>query len=213
MMEFLSELDMWKLNSGSDYLTFFGAIAAVIVFFAILARYFSGLRDQGKAVKRVNKKLKSLAKKPSQIYTNVTLRLPNGNQTFDGVLFDRSGIYLIKTFGWGLKIYGKPDGETWRREDKQRKETFENPLIELKKGVEGIEKFLESKGITKVKVMPMVVFADTMDTPELYLGYGSYSTIYPEMKNWYMKQAGVNTVQYDFERVHAVMKNEVIMGN
>ncbi len=198
MLEFLSEMEVWKLNTLSDYLTFIGAIVAVLVFFAILSRYFSGLRDQNKAVKRVNKRLKFLAKKPSQIYTNVTLRLPDGNQTFDGVLFDRSGIYLIKTFGWGLKIYGKPDGETWRREDKTRKETFENPLIELKKGAEGVEKFLESKGITKVKVMPMVVFADTMDTPELYLGYGSYSTIYQDMKKWYMKQAGVSTVQYDF---------------
>lgn len=212
MFDFLEDMDMWKLSSATDYLMFFGAIAAGMVFFAILARYLRGLRDQDKAVTRVNKRLKSLAKNPSQIYENVTLRLPEGNQTFDGMLIDRSGIFLIRTYGWGLKIYGKPDGDTWRREDRERKEQMPNPLIELKKGVAGIEKILEDKGIHKVKVMPMVVFADTMDTPQLYLGYGSYSTIYQEMKNWYLKQAGVSSVQYDFERVHAVLKNEVIIN-
>ncbi|MBQ7796910.1 MAG: NERD domain-containing protein [Lachnospiraceae bacterium] len=212
MFDFLSDMDLWKLNTVTDYLMFIGAIAAGLLVFAVIARYYGGLRDQNKAVKRVNKRLKMLAKKPSQIYENVTLRLPDGNQTFDGVLLDRSGIFLIKTYGWGLKISGTPDGETWKRTDREREERFPNPLIDLKKGVEGVQKVLEDKGIHKVKVMPMVVFADTMDTPQLYLGYGSYSTIYQEMKNWYMKQSGVSTVQYDFERVHAVMKNEVIIN-
>ena len=45
---------------------------------------------------------------------------------------------------------------------------------------------------------------------ELYLGYGSNSTTYQELKAWYLKQAGVKDAQYDFERVSSIIKNEVI---
>lgn len=55
----------------------------------------------------------------------------------------------------------------------------------------------------------MVVFADNYQTPELYLGYGSYSTTYQELKSWYKKQSGVKEVQYDYDKVSSIIKGLV----
>ncbi len=44
----------------------------------------------------------------------------------------------------------------WRREDAKRKEEFENPLLELKKGAAEITKVMEENGVQNLKVMPMV---------------------------------------------------------
>lgn len=199
------DFQVWKLHTMGDYLSFFLFIAAGILVFVLVAKYMNTQRNHEAAVKKVVKRLKHLAKKPSRIFSNVSFRLPDGQQSFDGVLMDRSGIYLMKAFGWGTKIYGTPDGETWRREDAKRKEEFPNPLIELKEGAEGIRRTLEENGISGVKIMPMVVFADNFDTPELYLGYGSFSTTYQEMKKWYKKQSAVKELQYDFERVSTIL--------
>ena len=78
---------------------------------------------------------------------------------------DKRGVYLVRTYGWGIKIYGTPDGAMWRREDAKRKEEFENPLLELKKGAAEITKVMEENGVQNLKVMPMVVFADNFQTP------------------------------------------------
>ena len=86
---------------------------------------------------------------------------------------------------------------------------FENPLIDLKKGAAEIEKVMEEKGVENLKIMPMVVFADNYQTPELYLGYGSYSTTYQELKSWYKKQSGVKEVQYDYGKVSSIIKELV----
>lgn len=94
----------------------------------------------------------------------------------------------------------------WRREDAKRKEEFENPLLELKKGAAEITKVMEENGVQNLKVMPMVVFADNFQTPELYLGYGSFSTTYQELKSWYKKQSGVKEVQYDYDKVSSIIK-------
>ena len=72
-------------------------------------------------------------RKPGEVLKNATLNLPEGKMTFDVVLMDKRGVYLVRTYGWGIKIYGTPDGAMWRREDAKRKEEFENPLLELKK--------------------------------------------------------------------------------
>ena len=129
------------------------------------------------------------------------------------MLADKSGIYLVRVFEWGFKIYGAPDGEIWRREDQQRKEEFPNPLIELKRGAAGIQAILQERGAGQVKVMPMVIFADNYQTPELYLGYGSFSTTYQELKQWYRKQAAVRTAQYDFDRVSSILDEFLVSEN
>lgn len=197
----------WKLHSFADYLSFFLFILAGVLFFALIIRHMNKQRNNERAVQKVVKRLKKLAGRPAKIYEKVTFRFPEGEKTFDAVLADKSGIYLIKAFGWGTKIYGTPDGANWRREDPKRKEEFPNPLIELKDGASKIQQLLEEQGISRIKIMPMVVFADNYETPQLYLGYGSFSTTYQELKGWYKKQSGVKEAQYDFERVSSILNS------
>lgn len=204
------EFELWKLHTKEDYLFFFGMIFTVVVVMWIAIRVYNKQRNTESAKQRVCKRLGRLAKQPSELFRDVTLKLPEGEQKFDAVLLDKSGIYLVKVFGWGLKVFGIPDGDTWRLEDRQRTEVVENPLIELRKGASGLQKILEDNGVKRIKVQPMVVFADNFNTPELYLGYGSNSTTYQEMKAWYQKQASVSGVQYDFVRVSSIIKNDVI---
>ncbi|MCI8454578.1 MAG: hypothetical protein HFE84_08180 [Lachnospiraceae bacterium] len=202
---FGNDFQAWKLRTLNDYLMFFFFIFAGALIFVLLTKHMNRQRNHGKAVRKVAKKLRKLAKKPYFLKENVTLHLPEGDMIFDALLADKSGIYLVHAFGWGTKIFGTPDGETWRREDPKRKEEFPNPLFPLKKGAAGLTAILEAQGITRVKIMPMVVFADNYQTPELYLGYGSFSTTYQELKVWYRKQSGVKEAQYDFERVSSIL--------
>lgn len=206
-MNFFGDFQAWKLHSFSDYMSFFLFILAGVLFFAVIIRHMNKQRNNEKAVQKVVKRLKKLAGRPSKIYEHVKFRFPEGEKEFDAVLADKSGIYLIKAYGWGTKIYGTPDGENWRREDPKRKEEFQNPLIELKEGAAKIQQLLGEKGITRIKIMPMVVFADNYETPQLYLGYGSFSTTYQELKGWYRKQSGVKEAQYDFERVTSILND------
>lgn len=205
-MFFGGDFQLWKLHTFGDYMAFFLFILGGILVFVLIAKHMNKQRNHEKAVKKVIKRLKRLAKKPTKIYSSVSFRLADENQKFDGVILDRSGIYLMRAYGWGTKIYGTPDGEMWRREDPKRKEEFPNPLIELKQGAEKIKKVLEENGVSGVRIMPMVVFADNYQIPELYLGYGSFSTTYQELKGWYRKQSSVKEAQYDFERVSSILE-------
>ena len=203
---FGSGFESWKLHSLQDYLYFFAYILIGVAIFAMIIRHMNRQRNHEQAVKKVVKRLGRLAKKPSKLYADKKFRLPEGELEFDAVLADQSGLYLVRVFGWGTKIYGAPDGEIWRREDPKRKEEFENPLIALKKGAAGFEETFSSRGVGRVKVMPMVVFADNYQTPELYLGYGSFSTTFQELKTWYRKQSSVKEAQYDFNRVSSILE-------
>lgn len=198
---------LWKLHTFSDYMSLFLFIVVGVLVFWVIIRYMNTQRNHEAAIKKVTKRLKRLAKNPSKLYKKPCFRLGEGKREFDGVLMDRSGIYLLRTYGWGIKIYGTPDGETWRRQDQKRQEEFPNPLLELKAGAAELKAVLEENGVTGVKIMPMVVFADNYQTPELYLGYGSFSTTYQELKGWYKKQASVKEAQYDFERVSSILNS------
>ena len=210
------EFELWKLKSTDDYLFFFGMIIIGTLALLLLNRYYKNQRNENKGKERVWKRLGKLAKKPHLLLKDVTLRLPDGEQTFDAVLLDKSGIYLVKVFGWGLRVFGTPEGEVWRLEESARvtaqnvKREIPNPLIDLRKGIAGIQKILAENGIKRIKIQPLVVFADIYSTPELYLGYGSNSTTYQELKVWYQKQSSVKEAQYDFERVSSIIKNEVV---
>ena len=118
----------------------------------------------------------------------------------------------MRAYGWGTKIYGKPDGEMWKREDPKRKEEFKNPLFELNAAAEIIKNALKDQGMEKIKVTPLVVFADNYQIPELYLGYGSCSTTYQELKAWYKKQGIPKEAAYDVEKASAVVEGLLTAG-
>ena len=169
-------------------------------------------RNHETAVNKVMKRLGKLGKKPSRVYKNVTLKTEDGGQSLDGIVLDRGGIRLVRAYGWGTKIYGKPDGEMWRREDPKRKEEFKNPLFELNAATELIKNALKDQGMEKITVTPLVVFADNYQIPELYLGYGSCSTTYQELKDWYKKQGLPKEAAYDVEKASAAVEGLLTAG-
>ena len=133
----------WKLHSAQDYFMFFAYILAGVLVFWLIAKHMNKQRNHEKAVEKVSVRLKKICGKPGEVLKNATLNLPEGKMTFDVVLMDKRGVYLVRTYGWGIKIYGTPDGAMWRREDAKRKEEFENPLLNLKKCAEEIGKIME----------------------------------------------------------------------
>ena len=114
----------WKLHSAQDYFMFFAYILAGVMVFWLIAKHMNKQRNHEKAVEKVSARLKKICGKPGEVLKNATLNLPEGKMTFDAVLMDKRGVYLVRTYGWGIKIYGTPDGAMWRREDAKRKEEF-----------------------------------------------------------------------------------------
>ena len=70
-------------------------------------------RNQEAAVKRTMQRLKRLAGPKAKLFRDVTLKLPEGERKLDGLLADKSGIYLIRVYGWGTKIFGSLESENW----------------------------------------------------------------------------------------------------
>ena len=212
-MFFGGNFQLWKLHTAADYLSFFLFILAGIAVFVVAVKCMNRRRNHETAVNKVMKRLGRLGKKPSRVYKNVALKTENGVQNLDGIVLDRGGIRLVRAYGWGTKIYGKPDGEMWRREDPKRKEEFKNPLFELNAAAEIIKNALKDQGMEKIKVTPLVVFADNYQIPELYLGYGSCSATYQELKAWYKKQGIPKEAAYDVERASAAVEGLLAAGN
>ena len=57
-----------------------------------------------------------------------------------------------------------------------------------------------------------MVFADNYQIPELYLGYGSCSTTYQELKDWYKKQGLPKGAAYDVEKASAAVEGLLTAG-
>lgn len=203
------EFELWKLHTLRDYLNFFSFIVVGIAALFLLYKFLKAQRTQEKAVIRVNRRLNRLAKKPYRLYKNAALTLSSGNLALDAVLMDPSGIYLVKTFGWGLKVFGTPTSEKWRLEDNSRKEEIPNPLFDLKKAAAEIQERFGEQNLHGVKVLPLIVFADSYSTPELFLGYGSCSTPYQYLKSWYKKQSSVKEAQYDLPNAASIMETMI----
>ena len=58
----------------------------------------------------------------------------------------------------------------------------------------------------------MEVDADNYQIPELYLGYGSCSTTYQELKAWYKKQGIPKEAAYDVEKASAAVEGLLTAG-
>ena len=95
----------WKLHSAQDYFMFFAYILAGVMVFWLIAKHMNKQRNHEKAVEKVSARLKKICGKPGEVLKNATLNLPEGKMTFDAVLMDKRGVYLVRTYGWGIKIY------------------------------------------------------------------------------------------------------------
>lgn len=160
----------WKLESAADYLQIviiLGGSAIVLYLYTLYARR---LRKQEVAVPRINKRIKKFLTPEAVLLESPTFQFKEETFAFDGLAVDAQGILLIKTYGRGVEIYGRPDGESWTLVDRALKVKVENPLLAMNKATKELKTSLAKAGMPKMDVRPLIVFADTFERPSIQLG-------------------------------------------
>ena len=115
----------WKLHSAQDYFMFFAYILVdVLLVFWLIAKHMNKQRNHEKGCRKGLCAAEKICGKPGEVLKNATLNLPEGKMTFDVVLMDKRGVYLVRTYGWGIKIYGTPDGAMWRERTQREKKSL-----------------------------------------------------------------------------------------
>ncbi len=181
------DFEVWKLHSLSEYLYFFFSVAlfAGAVYLGI-RKINKGRNDQA-AAKKVAKKLKV---KNGKVYNDITLDIGGEQLHYDHLIVDAAGLVAIKTIGWGLRIYGEPDADTWKVTDnKEDDKRIPNPVKELQGSFEKLRKYLTNNGSYRVNIDPLVIFADPFAPPELYLGRDSHCINFEGLKIWLKNRA------------------------
>ena len=213
---FMQNMEVWKLHSVTDYLFFIAYVAffALVVYLAI--KKINNGRNDASAIKRVAKRLKAL-NGVSKVYNDVTLDFGSGSQHYDHLIVDAAGIVAVKSIGRGLKIYGTADDAEWKVTDnKESNMRIPNPIKELEDAAAPLKKYLSKSGMYNVEVTPLAVFADTFDTPQLYLGRDSHCIVYDGLKDWtsnHKMRAKGKTTKMDKDAVTALIDKVVAAQN
>lgn len=177
-------MEVWKLHTLADYLNFLIVAAFFILVVYLGIKKINKSRNDESAAKKVAKLLKTNEKK-GILMNNVDFELDGKTFHFDHLLLDNAGIVAMRTIGWGTRIYGSRDEAQWTAVDnKDEKRIIENPIAVLESGFEPIKRLLSKAGIYNVSVIPLAIFADPFDTPELYLGRDSDCIVYNDLKGW-----------------------------
>lgn len=196
-----NNFEAWKLHSFSDYAYFFFMVALCIVFIVVGTKTISKGRTDKNALKRVSKRLK-LKKNSGKVYNDVTLNLGKQALHYDHIIVDSAGIVLIRSIGWGIRIYGSAEDASWKVVDnKTDDKRIDNPVAALQSTFEALRGFLASNGIYNASIEPLTVFADPFARAELYLGRDSYCVEYEELKKWLKQRklrAEAKTDKFDF---------------
>lgn len=178
----LQDFQAWKLHTWQDYTYFFLMILSGIVLFYFIIKSVTKRRNDASALKRVKKKLKV---KGSKVYHNVNFDFGDRKIHFDHLLVDAAGIVAVRSIGWGIRVYGSAEDETWKVEDNKTKDVrIENPIRALQKNFEPMRKGLAQHGIYGVTIEPLTIFADPFAPPELYLGRDSDCIGYQQLGAW-----------------------------
>lgn len=75
---FGNDFQAWKLHSLADYVNILVFILAGLLVLKFAIRHMNKQRNHEAAVKKVVKKLKRLAKRPSKLYENAEFHFPDG---------------------------------------------------------------------------------------------------------------------------------------
>lgn len=178
----LQDFQAWKLHTWQDYTYFFLMILSGIVLFYFVIKSITKRRNDASALKRVKKKLKV---KGSKVYHDVTFDFGDRKIHFDHLLVDAVGIVAVRSIGWGIRVYGSAEDETWKVEDNKTKDVrIENPIRALQKSFELMRKGLAQDGIYGVVIESLAIFADPFAPPELYLGRDSDCIGYQQLAAW-----------------------------
>ena len=195
----------WKLNTKLDYIFFFSFIIIGVLAFYIAIKQLNKMRTDENGRKRVIKEFKKLIKKPVLICEKDFVNIFDKPDIVDIILLDK-GLFLIKAYGWGTKIYSSGNEKSWIREDAKRTESFDNPNIILSEIEKNIKAELKKENIQNINIYPIVVFAENYQEPEIYVGNDKTVVSYKNMKKWY-KNIKKSAYAIDFDSVSRAINN------
>ncbi|WMJ82771.1 NERD domain-containing protein [Oscillospiraceae bacterium LTW-04] len=179
---FFENFQAWKLHTWQDYTYFFLMAFSCFALLYFVTKAITKRRNDASALKRVKKKLKV---KDGKVYHDVTFDFAGQQIHFDHLLVDAAGMVAVRSIGWGIRVYGSSEDETWKVEDNKTKNVrIENPIRVLQQCFEPMRKGLSQGGIYGVSIDALTIFADPFALPELYLGRDSGCIVLEQLGSW-----------------------------
>ncbi len=202
-------INVWKINTWSGLISYVLLIlAGALIFFLIIHRINRNRRPDV-AMQRVSKRLKRLGGKGSRVYTDFTLRTFAGDTPFEMLWVARDRLYVVKVIPQGTRISGSATGSTWRLEGSV-KDTIKNPLPALENQRRALLPYLSAKGFEEIMVEPLVICADTYETPRFKIdGFTSIYT-YKYLGAWRRKFPLARRLFFDVDKVCALLEEAML---
>ena len=203
----------WKLNTWEDWLYFLVVGATFTAVLLVIFKVLENGRTKKAATRRVSKKLKKSCPKGTKLYDHVILSYDGQSFALDHLAVGAFGIIICRTFNWGTSVYGEPRSETWKIVDMKKTEVIPNPVMEIEDNAAALtKKILTKSNIYNVPVEPLVVFADTYDTPRLFLGKVQNAVVYRDIKPYILsKRAQKNSVE-NIDKLIALIDTHITPG-
>ena len=203
---------VWKINSWGELISYALLILTGALVFFLIIRRINRNRRPDVAQQRVAKRLKKLGGKGSRVYTNFTLRTFAGDTPIEMLWVARDRLYVVKVNAQGTRIAGTASGSTWRL-DGSVKDTIKNPLPALENQRRALLPYLSAKGFEEVMVEPMVICADTYETPRFKIdGFTSIYT-YKYLGAWRRKNPLAKRLFFDTDKVCALLEDAMLQND
>ena len=204
-------INVWKINTWRELISYVLVILTGALIFFLIIRRINRNRQPDVAQKRVAKRLKRLGGKGSRVYTNFTLRTFAGDTPFEMLWVARDRLYVVKVLPQGTRISGSSSGSTWRL-DGSVKDTIKNPLPTLENQRRALLPYLSAKGFEEILVEPMVICADTYETPRFKIdGFSSIYT-YKYLGAWRRKFPLAKRLFFDVDKVCALLEDAMLQN-
>ena len=204
-------INVWKINTWGELISYALVILTGALVFFLIIRRINRNRRPDVAQQRVAKKLRKLGGKGSRVYTNFTLRTFAGDTPFEMLWVARDKLYVVKVIAQGTRIAGSASGSTWRL-DGSVKDTIKNPLPALENQRRALLPYLSAKGFEDVLVEPMVICADTYETPRFKIdGFTSIYT-YKYLGAWRRKFPLAKRLFFDVDKVCALLEDVMLQN-
>ena len=205
-------INVWKINTWGEFISYALVILTGVLVFFLIIRRINRNRRPDVAQQRVAKKLQKLGGKGSRVYTNFTLRTFAGDTPFEMLWVARDRLYVVKVIAQGTRIAGSASGSTWRL-DGSVKDTIKNPLPALENQRRALLPYLSAKGFEEIMVEPMVICADTYETPRFKIdGFTSIYT-YKYLGAWRRKFPLAKRLFFDVDKVCALLEDAMLKND
>ena len=202
-------INVWKINTWGQLISYVLVILTGVLVFFLIIRRINRNRRPDVAQQRVAKKLQKLGGKGSRVYTNFTLRTFAGDTPFEMLWVARDRLYVVKVIAQGTRIAGSAAGSTWRL-DGSVKDTIKNPLPTLETQRRALLPYLSAKGFEEIMVEPLVICADTYETPRFKIdGFTSIYT-YKYLGAWRRKFPLARRLFFDVDKVCALLEEAML---